>query len=151
MTDLPWEEQLTAVPTLEWPDRTTRAEEISHPVEKARHAFETLLELSRVSGGVSKEEWNRALERLKEPNTRSLLWHSAGNKKALTPRILRSGKGTVDFKERLLMKDGHVSSSKVEVMGRRRDIEVAFFHSGLNRWRVSRVMLDTWYTGKVTR
>ena len=67
------------------------------------------------------------------------------------PRLLEMGKGTYDCKENLDLKEGKVAACEVEAIGLMKEMDVAYFVSGLNRWHASKLRFETWYHGKVKR
>ena len=69
----------------------------------------------------------------------------------LLPRILQTGRATCDFKEELALKDGQIAASDTGSAGLIRDLEVAYFSPGTNRWRVSKMKLETVYKAQIKR
>jgi hypothetical protein len=154
--DQPWDGSGLAVPTLQWPDGAAWAAEQSKPLLEARRKLADLATQSTLNGGIEESVWRDAVRREVEAAEAALRVVVPAKPPTvqdplLTPRLLAAGKATYDFKEDLDLKEGAVDSSSVEAQGTAQDFDVAFFVSGPNRWKSSRLRLETWYRGQVKR
>jgi hypothetical protein len=142
-----------------WEDGSLWARERLGPIEQARARLRALAEnfgrsgLSRESY-LPPEVWQAAVEdeakKLRRIIPVSVLDHPATLADALTPRIRNLGAATYDFKEKIALEEGLLHSSESDTRGAAQ-LEVVFFHSGLNVWRTSVVRLETWYKSKIIR
>ncbi|HYE98688.1 MAG TPA: hypothetical protein VEJ18_07240 [Planctomycetota bacterium] len=117
------------------------------PIEEARRRLSQIALDSQRTLGIEEGEWRRLVrqeaERLKEvlqvrplPRTPDFL------QTLLTPRLVESGKGLYDYRE----KGAGTAVSEVDCSGVLADLDVAFFVSGPNVWKAVRVRLDPWHT-----
>lgn len=149
--DQPWDGQGPAVPAFQWGDGAGWMAEQAKPLQEARRRLEELAAQTR-STGIDPVAWGAAVRaecvRLEE-NYKIAIGARPALDALLLPRVLASGRATYDFKEDLDAKDGKVASSQADSLGLVREMEVAYFVSGLNRWHASRVRIETLYRGQV--
>jgi hypothetical protein len=142
-----WDGDGDLVPHFHLADGAAWAVEQARPVEAARRRLETLATGSFAAGGILESAWNAEVRRerillqgaLRVPLPERPL---AVADPLLVPRRLTAGAGAYEV-------DG--AGSKVEIRGAVRGMEVAFFVSGANQWRASRVRFDAWYKAEVKR
>ena len=150
--DQPWDVQGPAVPAFSWGDGAAWMAEQGKPFQEARRRLEDLANQTRVTG-IDPVAWGAAvraeLSRLEDRQKVGPAVKAAGFEGLLLPRVLSVGRATYDFKEDLEAKDGKVASSQTDSLGLVRDLDVAFFVSGVNRWHASRMRVETVYKGQV--
>jgi hypothetical protein len=150
--DLAWDAQGPAVPAFSWGDGAAWMAEQGKPLQESRRRLEDLANQTRLTG-IDPVAWGAAvraeLSRLEDQQKTAPAVKPAGFEGLLLPRVLAAGRATYDFKEELDAKDGKVASSEADSLGLVRDLEVAFFVSGANRWHASRVRVETVYKGQV--
>lgn len=141
-----WDGSGSLVPHFAWPDGTAWAREETAPFEEARRQLERMAESSWSNGGLQPGEFDAAAARESEAlRKRATVAPTAVVPKpadALTPKLIAQGKATFDYRE---------ERNTVEIQGTLKDAEVAYFHSGLNRWRVGRMDVHTWYKGSARK
>ena len=153
--DAPWDGSIAALPTFPWTDGAAWAAEQTKPFEEARKRLSDLATASATNGGIDDQTWNNAITR--ELQTLSTVAVTVPARPAtpqdalFQPRLLAPGKGIFDCKEDLDAKEGRVASDDLEAHGLIKDMDVAYFVSGSNRWHASKIRLETWYHGKVKR
>jgi hypothetical protein len=144
--NLSWDGSGSLVPHFAWPDGAAWAREEVAPFEEARRRMERLAEGSWSNGGLQPGEFDAAAAREREElRRRATIAPTAvapTPADALTPKRIAQGKATFDY---------HEERSTVEIQGTLKDAEVVYFHSGLNRWRVGRMDVHTWYKGSVRK
>ncbi len=151
--DLPWDGRGPAVVAFGWADGAAWLVEQRKPFQEAHGRLADLAAASS-TGGIDAATWGsavqREIDRLEEAYRAAPLARPPSLQDPLfLPRILSPGRATYDFKEELDVKEGKVVSSRAESLGLLRDLEVAFFVSGPNRWRESKLRLETLYKGHV--
>lgn len=137
-----WKQGDDFVPPLGWLDGSGRAA----PIATAREALGQPANASRSGGGIDEGVGNAAGDR-RLAGLRRQFGSAPGAPPPQVPRVAAFGRGVYDYKERLRSKGEKVSSSRVEIQATFRDMEVAFYDAHLDRWRVSRLKLDTSYRG----
>lgn len=150
----PWDEKGIAVPSFQWADGRAWAAERLKVFDDARQRLTDLANRSYTTGGIDETTWKNAVKRELDAIQQGMTvrtFPKPDPKDALTPRAVDPGKAVYDFKEEIDVRDGKAASSSVESHGTVSDAEVAFFASGPNRWRFTRVRLDTWYKGQIKR
>jgi hypothetical protein len=153
--DQPWDGQGPSIPAFGWPEGASWAAELARPFQEARRRLEELAAQTRV-GGIDPTAWDAAVRaewmKLEEASRVALPARPPGPQDPLlTPRAVAPGRATYDFKEDLDLKDGQVAASQIESLGLVREMEVAYFMSGPNRWRSARIRVEALYKGQVKR
>jgi hypothetical protein len=151
--DQPWDGQGPAVVAPGWMDGTAWAAEQRKPFQEAHRRLADLAAATSATG-IDASAWGsavqRELDRLEEGARLALPARLPGvQDPLLVPRILAPARATYDFKEDLDVKEGKAVSSHAESLGLLRDLDLAYFVSGPNRWRAGKVRLETLYKGQV--
>ncbi len=142
-----WDGDGDLVPHFHLADGAAWAVEQARPLEAARRRLEALASGSFAAGGILESAWNGEVRRERILAQEALRIRLPERPLTvadplLVPRRLTAGTGAFEV-------DG--SGAKVEIRGAVRDMDVAFFVSGANPWRVSRVRFDAWYKAEVKR
>jgi hypothetical protein len=151
-----WDSPIAALPVFAWPDGVAWAAEQTKPFEESRRRLADLATQSGLNGGIDLITWSNTVQRelrgLQQPAGLAVPAKPASIQDALLePRLLALGKGVYDCKEDLDLKEGKVTADELEASGLMKEIEVAFFVSGPNRWHASKIRYESWYHGKVKR
>ena len=151
----PWTRPLVAVPSFHWGNEAAWAVGKRKVIREAHDRLAKLSERLQTTGAISSIVWDNAVRRERDAIEKASAVDPLGQtptvKDVLAPRSISAGKRTFGFKEKLRVEDGKVLSSEVKSYGLVRDWELAFFHSGTNRWRTCRIRFDIWYRGEVKR
>ncbi|HVR85503.1 MAG TPA: hypothetical protein VMU54_14395, partial [Planctomycetota bacterium] len=159
LTGHPWTGSEVAIPSMGWEDGGSWARERLGPIEQARARLRALAENSGRSAlnresYLPPEVWQAAVEdeakNLRRIIPVAVLDHPGTLADALLPRIRNLGAATYDFKEKVALEEGLLHSSEADTRGAAQ-MEVVFFHSGMNVWRASVIRLETWYKSKIIR
>ncbi|MBI2932984.1 MAG: hypothetical protein HYY16_15175 [Planctomycetes bacterium] len=145
-----WDFRGRAVPWFQWEDGSSWLAGMEEP----RRRLAELAEQSRTNGGIGVAAWQEAVDREVRQLQQNARVVVPGRMPALTdallPRILSIKKGSYDYTEEICL-DGKVKSSDVRTQGLAPEVEVAFFQSGANTWKIARARIETWYVGKIKR
>lgn len=142
-----WDGEGDLVPHFVLADGAAWAVEQARPVQEARRRLEALAAGSFAAGGILESAWTAEVRReriLAEAALRVPVPErpAGATGELLAPRRLSAGHGVYEV---------DAAGARVEVRGAVRDLEVAFFVSGTNQWRMSRVRFDAWYKAEVKR
>lgn len=144
-----------ALPSFHWGNAAEWTRTRAKAVEQARTRLTAIAANSRLTLALTEADWYNAVLQehrlLAEIGRVAPLGVTPTPRDALGPRSLNAGKGIYDYKERLSLQDGKFYSSRVESYGLAKEWDVAFFHSGQNRWRASRIRFDIQYRGEIKR
>lgn len=154
--DAAWDGPIAALPVFGWSDGVAWAAEQAKPMQEARRRLGELANQSTLNGGIAELVWADSVRRELQSVEQALAIavparFPSVQDPLLEPRLLALGKGVYDCKEDLDLKDGKVTASTLEAQGVMKEMEVAFFMSGTNRWRASRIRFESWYHGRVKR